>query len=136
MPVEHTVDMKGKNMPCAEIERRVKLQLKFRLSFHGESESKMKFRPAEDHRDFCPKKRINRGRKTVSRTLRTSIFKRDRYACQSLNCSHVGKEGLTIDHIVPVSKGGTNDPKNLQAMCFDCNNQKGDKLNYENYTQE
>lgn len=35
---------------------------------------------------------------------------------------------LTIDHILPVSKGGTNDPKNLVRACADCNGSKHDKL--------
>lgn len=36
-----------------------------------------------------------------------------------------------VDHIVPVAKGGTDDRKNLQAMCQPCNNKKGIKCNSE-----
>lgn len=35
---------------------------------------------------------------------------------------------LTLDHIVPVSRGGTNDRSNLAAACWDCNQSKGDRL--------
>jgi len=31
---------------------------------------------------------------------------------------------LTIDHILPKAKGGTNDFENLQLMCLECNNLK------------
>lgn len=36
-------------------------------------------------------------------------------------------ELMTIDHIVPKSKGGTNDLENLQPMCNACNARKADK---------
>jgi len=36
--------------------------------------------------------------------------------------------GYDIDHIVPVSRGGTNDPENLVLTCPSCNYSKGTKL--------
>ena len=38
---------------------------------------------------------------------------------------------LTIDHIVPRSKGGTNDPDNLQLLCGACNSTKGNRTQEE-----
>lgn len=35
---------------------------------------------------------------------------------------------MTIDHIVPKSKGGTHSRANTQAMCVKCNSAKADKL--------
>lgn len=35
---------------------------------------------------------------------------------------------LSVDHVIPVSKGGTWDKKNLVTSCSKCNNDKGDKL--------
>lgn len=47
------------------------------------------------------------------------------------HCQVCGKEltkdTVTIDHIVPVSKGGTNDSANLQPLCRPCNTRKGNR---------
>lgn len=39
-------------------------------------------------------------------------------------------EGVTleVDHIIPVSKGGKTVMTNLQALCWDCNRGKSNKL--------
>lgn len=36
---------------------------------------------------------------------------------------------LEVDHIIPVAEGGTNDPKNLQTLCWSCNQGKTDAPN-------
>jgi 5-methylcytosine-specific restriction endonuclease McrA len=38
---------------------------------------------------------------------------------------------MQIDHIVPVSKGGTDDESNLQSLCFLCNGRKSNRLTTE-----
>lgn len=37
---------------------------------------------------------------------------------------------LTVDHIVPLARGGTNFADNIQGLCGTCNRSKGDKLDY------
>jgi 5-methylcytosine-specific restriction endonuclease McrA len=34
----------------------------------------------------------------------------------------------TVDHVKPVSAGGSNDPRNLRAAHWHCNEEKGDRL--------
>jgi len=39
----------------------------------------------------------------------------------------LGYQG-TVDHFIPIKKGGTNDPVNLVLMCRDCNQKKGSRI--------
>lgn len=52
------------------------------------------------------------------------VFLRDNYTCQY--CGKVGGK-LEADHIIPFSKGGTDDMDNLVTACRKCNRQKRDK---------
>lgn len=44
-----------------------------------------------------------------------------------VDCGSEGTKGnpLTVDHIVPLSRGGTQDEDNLQTRCRICNSSKG-----------
>lgn len=48
---------------------------------------------------------------------------------QKGRCAACGKtrKKLSVDHIVPLSKGGTNWPSNIQLLCKSCNSSKKDK---------
>lgn len=54
---------------------------------------------------------------------RNRIFKRDNSQC--VYCG--SKKHLTIDHILPRSRGGNNDWTNLATCCFECNIKKSNK---------
>lgn len=64
----------------------------------------------------------------VRKSLRLNIFKRDGNAC--LKCLSVGCKNnpLTIDHIIPLIKGGLNRKNNLQTLCYVCNHDKGEEI--------
>jgi hypothetical protein len=60
----------------------------------------------------------------ISRVLRVEIMERDGGRCVDCNTT----DQLTIDHIVPYAKGGTNEPSNLRVLCRVCNSRKGATL--------
>ena len=65
-------------------------------------------------------------RKSLSKSVRFEVFKRDSFKCQ-----YCGKSApdvvLEVDHIIPVSKGGKTVMSNLQTLCERCNIGKSNK---------
>jgi 5-methylcytosine-specific restriction endonuclease McrA len=107
------------------------LQRGFKLVFKGKAE-------IVTHEEKSPIKteRTTFKRPTVIRLLRyitvpfrkvnlnrQNLFRRDDYKC--VYCG--SKEKLTIDHVIPKSKGGPNTWTNLVTCCGGCNVNKGDK---------
>lgn len=61
-----------------------------------------------------------KAKKNVSRK---NILIRDRHTCQYCNAELPGQK-LTLDHVMPKSRGGGKSFENLVASCFSCNNKK------------
>jgi 5-methylcytosine-specific restriction endonuclease McrA len=45
-----------------------------------------------------------------------------------LTLSRTSRMGLTVDHVIPLSKGGSDELDNLRPAHWICNNRKSDKL--------
>src|SRR6476660_7170087 len=58
---------------------------------------------------------------------RKNILLRDRNACQYCGIVLTAAE-LTLDHVIPRSRGGLSTWENLVACCHDCNRRKGNQL--------
>ena len=60
------------------------------------------------------------------RLSRQNIFLRDNYICQYCR-QQFSEKRLTVDHVVPLSKGGRHEWTNVVTACARCNNMKGSK---------
>jgi hypothetical protein len=56
----------------------------------------------------------------ISDFIRQRVYERDGYLC--VHCSSA--DNLTLDHIIPWSKGGEDKVSNLQTLCGSCNSKK------------
>lgn len=67
-------------------------------------------------------------KRNVPNSLRISVFERDKFKCVYCGCGAKDGAVLNVDHIIPVSKGGSNESTNLQTLCRACNNGKADRI--------
>lgn len=63
----------------------------------------------------------SRIRKPIPEGVRHSVWRRDQGRC--VQCD--SQEKLELDHIIPLSRGGSNTERNLQLLCETCNRRKG-----------
>ena len=67
-----------------------------------------------------------RRRQEASGMKRMRIYMRDKFRCQYCGEKKAASE-LTLDHILPRSRGGDNSPVNIVTACVACNNRKGNR---------
>lgn len=89
---------------------------------------------ARDIKHSAEQRRRARERKAfVANVNRKQIFKRDGHRCHICKAMTNPKATVpnpkapTIDHIIPLSKGGTHEPANVATACFMCNCIKSDR---------
>ncbi len=75
---------------------------------------------------------IRKEKERARRLRKTHWWQRkiDRGVCYYCR-THVGRDGLTMDHIVPLSRGGKSRKGNIVACCKECNNRKQSLLPVE-----
>lgn len=61
------------------------------------------------------------------RITRRAVFARDGWTCQYCG----SRTSLTVDHVIPRSKGGGSSWDNIVASCAPCNRRKGDRLPHQ-----
>jgi len=65
-------------------------------------------------------------RRHSPRFSKTNVFIRDMYSCQYCSES-LTRQLLTLDHVIPLSKGGKTCWENIVSSCAKCNSLKGDR---------
>lgn len=63
-------------------------------------------------------------RQPIPEDVQIFVWQRDEGRC--VKCG--SQENLEYDHIIPLSKGGSNTARNIQLLCEKCNRQKGNRI--------
>ena len=74
--------------------------------------------------DTARRPRTYRERGRIPDNVKKEVWQRDGGRC--VKCG--SEDELEFDHIIPVSKGGSDRAKNLQLLCKSCNRSKSDKI--------
>jgi hypothetical protein len=75
-------------------------------------------------------KKLKSGEIEWSTSIREWLRERENHE-QCIYCG--SKERLTVDHMIPTSRGGPDHPDNAVMVCSSCNSRKGGKRLYEFY---
>jgi len=67
---------------------------------------------------------VQKSREPIPEDVRFAVWRRDEGKC--VKCG--SNKNLEFDHIIPVSKGGSNTERNIQILCEKCNREKSDKV--------
>lgn len=82
---------------------------------------------------FTETKKIRNITRNIPQSVKFKVLRRDNQVCQE--CSkNVAFEEINFDHIIPWSKGGSSDERNIRLLCEACNKKRGNKFEDEYLT--
>lgn len=96
----------------------------------GQTEAKkaklreVKTKITQKAQELYPRNNMNERRQPLADEVKIFVWQRDGGKC--VKCG--GRENLEYDHIIPVSKGGSNTERNIQLLCEKCNRSKKDNI--------
>lgn len=93
----------------------------------------------EVKRDCKHRRRATKANAFVEKVYRRTVYEADGYRCHLCNkktdptktAPH--PRSPTLDHVIPLSKGGTHERANVRTACFLCNSRKGDRGHGEQF---
>ena len=68
--------------------------------------------------------------KSEVRFSKSNLYLRDQYKCQYCG-NEFSRTHLTMDHVVPTSRGGKTEWTNIVAACNPCNSTKGNRMDWK-----
>lgn len=71
-----------------------------------------------------PLEMTKRSSRYISSRVRREVWRRDEGRC--VRCG--SRENLEYDHIIPISKGGSNTARNIELLCEECNRAKSNNI--------
>jgi hypothetical protein len=63
-------------------------------------------------------------REQIPEEVRMYVWRRDKGRCVKCNSD----QNLEFDHVIPISKGGSNTERNIQLLCSECNKKKSNVI--------
>lgn len=115
--IDHNPVIKEK---CAECRKSfVRYASKQRVIYEADLQAEW-----EEYFEKYLKQRLYKVNVKLWKKIQKQVFERDDYVCAY--CRQAGGK-LEVDHVIPISRGGTNKLSNLVTSCRHCNRQKHDK---------
>lgn len=89
-----------------------------------EDDERRKFERLKHKFSLAEKEEKSAKRPAVPENVRIAVWRRDEGKC--VKCG--SRERLEYDHIIPISKGGSNTVRNIELLCENCNRSKRDNI--------
>jgi len=97
----------------------------FRLLIADEFDKERRHFERLKQKHNSPERRgTSRSRPSIPESVRIQVWRRD-----GAKCSRCGsREDLEYDHIIPLSRGGSNTARNIELLCEECNRRKSNSI--------
>ena len=110
-------DEESKRMRDVLVQQMTPLQID-----EGQRQASMEVQKMENLTNHILQER--QGRAAIPSEVRREVWRRDGGCC--VKCG--SRKNLEYDHIVPISKGGSNTARNIELLCEACNRAKSDSI--------
>jgi 5-methylcytosine-specific restriction endonuclease McrA len=107
----------GCNLCFRNLRFRKRSKRYFKICFDCYNAERLRIRSNNRHRRT---RRYNAGRIRLADWI--EILEIHKFQCA--DCGKRGRHNLTIDHIIPISEGGSNSANNIQPLCVPCHERK------------